>query len=59
MPATAKLTMVTAFSYSEFMKFIDSINYNKDMNFLTRIQAPDFWTWSNKFVETSYVTIRT
>ena len=30
MPATAKLTMVTAFSYSEFMKFIDSINYNKD-----------------------------
>lgn len=58
MPATAKLTMVTAFSYSEFMKFIDSINYNKDMNFLTRIQAPDFWTWSNKFVETSYVTIR-
>lgn len=58
MPATAKLTMVTAFSYSEFMKFIDSINYNKEMNFLTRIQAPDFWTWSNKFVETSYVTIR-
>ena len=58
MPASAKLTMVTAFSYSEFMKFIDSINYNKDMNFLTRIQAPDFWTWSNKFVETSYVTIR-
>lgn len=58
MPATAKLTMVTAFSYSEFMKFIDSINYNKGMNFLTRIQAPDFWTWSNKFVETSYVTIR-
>ena len=58
MPATAKLTMVTAFSYSEFMKFIDSINYSKDMKFLTRIQAPDFWTWSNKFVETSYVTIR-
>lgn len=58
MPATAKLTMVTAFSYSEFMKFMDSINYNKNMSFLTRIQAPDFWTWSNKFVETSYVTIR-
>lgn len=58
MPSTAKLTMVTAFSYSEFMKFIDSINYNKEMNFLTKIQAPDFWTWSNKFIETSYVTIR-
>lgn len=58
MPAIAKLTMVTAFSYAEFMKFIDSINYNKNMNFITRVQAPDFWTWSNKFVETSYVTIR-
>lgn len=58
MPATAKLTMVTAFSYAEFMKFIDSIKFNREMNFLTKIQAPDFWTWSNKFVETSYVTIR-
>lgn len=58
MPATAKLTMVTAFSYSEFMKFIDSINYNNNIEYMTKIQAPDFWTWSNKFIETSYVTIR-
>lgn len=58
MPATTKLTMVTAFSYTEFMKFIDSINYNLTMDYITKIQAPDFWTWSNKFVGTSYVTIR-
>ena len=58
MPATTKLTMVTAFSYVEFMKFIDSINYNPNMDYITKIQAPDFWTWSNKFVGTSYVTIR-
>lgn len=58
MPATTKLTMVTAFSYTEFMKFIDSIHFNMSMNYLTRIQAPDFWTWSRKFVGTSYVTIR-
>ena len=58
MPATQKLTMVTAFSYSEFMKFIDSINFNKDYGLITKIQAKDFWTWSNKFIETSYVTIR-
>lgn len=58
MPATTKLTMVTAFSYTEFMKFIDSININSNMDYITKIQAPDFWTWSNKFVGTSYVTIR-
>ncbi len=60
MPSTQKLTMVTAFSYTEFMKFIDSINYNpQTMDYITKIQAHDFWTWSNKFVDTSYVTIRT
>lgn len=58
MPKTTKLTMVTAFSYVEFMKFIDSIDYNKEVNYVSRIQAPDFWTWSNKFIGTSYVTIR-
>ncbi len=58
MPRTTKLTMVTAFSYVEFMKFIDSIDYNKEINYVSRIQAPDFWTWSNKFIGTSYVTIR-
>lgn len=58
MPATQKLTMVTAFSYEEFMKFFDSINYNSNTEYLTKIQAPDFWTWSTKFMETSYVTIR-
>ena len=58
MPATTKLTMVTAFSYTEFMKFMDNIDYNKNMNYITKIQAPDFWTWSNRFIETSYVTVR-
>lgn len=58
MPATQKLTMVTAFSYDEFMKFFDSIKYNKDTGIITKFQAKDFWTWSNKFIETSYVTIR-
>ena len=58
MPRTQKLTMVTAFSYTEFMKFIDSINYEKSVGFISKIQASDFWTWSNKFVETAYVSIR-
>lgn len=59
MPYTQKLTMVTAFGYAEFMKFIDSIDFNPDsMSYITKIQAPDFWTWSNKFVGTSYVTVR-
>lgn len=58
MPKTTKLTMVTAFSYVEFMKFIDSIEYNKEINYISRVQAPDFWTWSNKFIGTSYVTVR-
>ncbi len=58
MPQTTKLTMVTAFSYVEFMRFIDAIDYNKKIDYISRIQAPDFWTWSNKFLGTSYVTIR-
>lgn len=58
MPQTMKLTMVTAFSYVEFMKFIDAIDYNKEIKYISRIQAPDFWTWSNKFLGTSYVTVR-
>ena len=58
MPATQKLTMVTAFSYVEFMRFFDSINCNSSTQYITKIQAPDFWTWSNKFMGTSYVTIR-
>lgn len=53
----AKLAMVTAFSYTEFMKFIDSINYDKSKGYLTRIHAPNFWTWSN-FVQDSYIGIR-
>ena len=59
MQKTTKLTMVTAFSYTEFMKFIDSIEYNKEIEYVSRIQAPDFWTWSNRFIGTSYVTVRT
>lgn len=57
MPMTGKLTMVTAFSYHEFMKFVDSIRYDGKLGHISRAQASDFWTWSNRFVKTSYVAI--
>lgn len=50
-----KPTLVTAFSYKEFMKFIYQINY--DRGCVYRMQTPDFWTWSDKFVKDTYVTI--
>jgi len=58
MQHTMKMSMVTAFSYVEFMRFLMSINYDSKNEYISKVQAPDFWTWSNKFIEDSYVTVR-
>lgn len=50
-----KPTLVTAFSYDEFMKFLYAINYENKC--ITRMQTPNFWMWSNKFIQDSYVSI--
>jgi len=58
MQSTMKMTMVTAFSYVEFIKFIISIDNIGINSYISKIQAPDFWTWSSKFIDDSFVTIR-
>lgn len=50
-----KPTLVTAFSYEEFMKFLHGINY--DRGFVTRMQTPNFWVWSSNFIQDSYVSV--
>ena len=50
-----KPTLVTAFSYNKFMKFLYQIDYER--NCVCRMQTPDFWTWSDSFIRDSYVTI--
>lgn len=51
-----KLTLVSAFSYDEFIKFLDSINYSPK-KVITKVNTPQFWTWSSKFVNESYASI--
>ena len=58
MVQSLRFTMVTAFSYTEFMRFLDAIDCGPDTDYLSSVLAPDFWTWSNKFITDSYVTIR-
>lgn len=50
-----KPTLVTAFSYDEFMKFLYKINYEK--GFVTRMRTPNFWMWSKNFIQDSYVSV--
>ena len=58
MQSTMKMTMVTAFSYKEFVKFLMSIDYSETDEYISKIYAPDFWTWSSKLMGDSFVTIR-
>lgn len=58
MQQSLRFTMVTAFSYVEFMHFLSSINFDNNVGYATKLMAPDFWTWSPKFVTDSYVAIR-
>ena len=50
-----KPTLVTAFSYDEFMKFLHGINYERGV--VTRMQTPNFWVWSANFIQDSYVSV--
>lgn len=51
---TCKTTLVTAFSYEQFMKFLDNI---QNAEVISKIQAKHFWTWSKMFVNMSFVSI--
>ncbi len=50
-----KPTLVTAFSYEEFMRFLHQIDYSNKC--ITRVLVPDFWVWSDNFIQDSYVSI--
>jgi hypothetical protein len=53
--SASRATLVTAFSFKEFMKFLNNINFENDI--ITKVNTKHFWTWSKKFVDTSYVAI--
>lgn len=52
-----KPTLVTAFSYDKFMDFLNDINLPDNYEYISKVNAPDFWVWSKKFVKESFVTI--
>jgi len=58
MQQSLRFTMVTAFSYVEFMHFLASINFDNNVGYVTKLTAPDFWTWSPRFITDAYVAIR-
>ena len=54
--ATGKPTIVTAFSYEMFMKFLSEV---KDINgIITSHSAKHFWVWSKRFVNKSYISVQ-
>ncbi|AIR82026.1 hypothetical protein DP17_1373 [Staphylococcus epidermidis] len=54
--ATGKPTIVTAFSYEMFMKFLSEVN---DIDgIITSHSAKHFWVWSKRFVNKSYISVQ-
>lgn len=54
--STGKPTLVTAFSYEMFMKFLSDI---EDINgIITSQSTKHFWVWSKKFVSKSYISVQ-
>lgn len=51
-----KPLLVTAFSYSQYYAFLENIEYQKDRP-ITKIYAPHYWMWSEKFMKLSYVSV--
>lgn len=54
--STGKPTIVTAFSYEMFMKFLSDI---KEINgIITSQSTKHFWVWSKKFVNKAYISVQ-